>query len=93
LDELKESFESKDSGISDTSPLVRIKAALQNIKSEINAFDLRLGVVSHSLLAVRISVANRKRLQNAQKNKKRRAGRGRGKNARADDDDDAGSED
>lgn len=43
LEEMKESFESKDSGLNDTSPLVRVKAALQNIKSEINAFDLRLG--------------------------------------------------
>ena len=48
LDELKESFESKDSGINDTSPLVRVKAALQHIKSEISAFDLRLGNFQHT---------------------------------------------
>lgn len=98
LEELKESFESKDSGINDTSPLVRVKAALQNIKSEINAFDLRLGVVSHSLLQVRVTVANRKRLHNAQKNRKRRAAVGnrsrRNKSSDvADDDDSVVSED
>ena len=72
LDELKETFESKDSGMNDTSPLVKMKAGLQQIKSEISGFDLRIGVVSHSLLAVRIIVANRKRIANQNKNRSRR---------------------
>ena len=71
LDDLKESFESKDSGINDTSPLVRIKAALQQIKSEACAFDLRIGVVSHSLLAARVSVTNRRRVGAVHKAKQR----------------------
>jgi estrogen-related receptor beta like 1 len=61
LDDLKETLESKDSGINDTSPMVRIKAALQQIKSEIHAFDLRIGVVSHSLLSARVSSTSRRR--------------------------------
>ena len=32
LEELKENFDSRDSGMHDTSPLVRIKAALQQLK-------------------------------------------------------------
>lgn len=78
LDDLKESFESRDSGIHDTSPLVRIKAALQQIKEEIHAFDMRIGVVSHSLLAARVSDHTRLRVKAAQKAKQRhRRGRER----------------
>jgi len=71
MDDLKESFESKDSGIHDTSPLVRIKAALQQIKQEAQAFDLRIGVVSHSLLTARVSVTARRRI-GAQQHARRR---------------------
>ena len=79
LEELKESFESRDSGIQDTSPLVRIKAALQQIKQETLAFDLRIGVVSHALLAEKVnSVAIRRfgaaKKMNRRKNKNRRNG-------------------
>jgi estrogen-related receptor beta like 1 len=71
LEELKESFESRDSGIHDTSPLVRIKSALQQIKQESCAFDLRIGVVSHLLLAARVS-ANKHRRANAHASKHKR---------------------
>lgn len=71
LEDLKESFESKDSGLHDTSPLVRIKAALQQIKTEIHSFDMRIGVVSHSLLAARVQDNNRSRSQAASKARRR----------------------
>lgn len=45
LDDLKESFDSKDTGMQDTSPLVKIKGGLQQIKSDIHFFDMRIGVV------------------------------------------------
>lgn len=61
LEDLKESFESKDSGIHDTSPLVKIKAGLQQIKADIHSFDMRIGVVSNSLLAARVNDNNRVR--------------------------------
>jgi intraflagellar transport protein 57 len=73
LDDIKENFESKDSGMHDQSPLVKMKAALQQIKTESYAFDLRIGVVSHSLLAARIAQGNRRRAHNAQKIKARHA--------------------
>ena len=73
----QESFESKDSGIHDTSPLVRIKAALQQIKQESCAFDLRIGVVSHLLLAARVSATHHRRVGEASKAKMRRKGRGK----------------
>ena len=71
LDDLKESFESKDSGLHDTSPLVKIKAALQQIKAEIHSFDLRIGVVAHSLLAARVQDNNRLRSQAVSKARRR----------------------
>ena len=60
-DELKENLESKDSGIHDTSPLVRIKAALQQIKSEVYSFDLRVGVISNTLLISKINNVSRRK--------------------------------
>lgn len=71
LEELKESFESKDSGMHDTSPLVRIKAALQQIKAEVHQFDLRIGVVAHSVLVSRINTTQRRRLGAIHKNKRK----------------------
>lgn len=71
LDELKESFESKDSGLHDTSPLVKLKAALQQVKAEIHAFDMRIGVVSHSLLSARTSDSNRLRSLSVSKSRQR----------------------
>ena len=85
LDDMKESFESKDSGMNDTSPLVRIKAALQQIKSEISAFDLRIGVVSHSLLSARVTAAHRRRMGAVQKARKRHGKNKKGGNGGDDD--------
>ena len=82
---IKESFESKDSGIHDTSPLVRMKAALQQIKSEACAFDLRIGVVSHSLLAARVGATQRRRIKVALKAKQRHGKNKKDKDDTADD--------
>jgi estrogen-related receptor beta like 1 len=71
LDELKESYESKDVGIHDTSPLIKIKTALQQIKSDIYNFDMRIGVVSNTLLAARIQDHHRLRSK-ANNNARRR---------------------
>jgi estrogen-related receptor beta like 1 len=86
LDDMKESLESKDSGINDTSPLVRMKAALQQIKAEACAFDLRIGVVSHSLLAARIGATQRRRMKVAQKAKQRHNKNKKGKEDAGGDD-------
>ena len=71
LEDLKESFESKDSGLHDTSPLVKIKAGLQQIKADIHSFDMRIGVVAHSLLAARVHDNNRLRSQAVTKARRR----------------------
>lgn len=49
-----------------------MKSALQHLKSEMFSFDLRIGVVSHSLLTARIKVSNRKRAQAQHKTKSRK---------------------
>lgn len=72
LEEIKESFESKDSGMNDTSPLVRMKGALQQIKKEIYDYELRIGVVANTVLLARISTTQRKRIGAVNNAKKRR---------------------
>ena len=69
-DEMKDNLESKDSGIHDASPLVRMKTALQNIKSEVFSFDLRVGVISNTLLASRIHSLATKKKTHHKKHKK-----------------------
>jgi estrogen-related receptor beta like 1 len=54
LDEIKGNMDSRGSSMTDTSPLVKIKTALQEIKVEINTFELRIGVVGHTLLQAKM---------------------------------------
>lgn len=74
IEELKEEADSKDAGANDTSPLIRIKAALQQIKTEIMNYDLRIGVVSNSLMTAKHTAIKSLRAQmvtnNKHKNKK-----------------------
>ncbi|RYH30093.1 hypothetical protein EON65_06235 [archaeon] len=82
LDDLKESFESKDSGMHDTSPLVKIKAALQQLKEEIHTYDMRIGVVSNSLLSARVGDHTRQRVKALHAAKRRQ---NKGKKTSSDD--------
>lgn len=59
LSEIKATMDSRGSSMTDTSPLVKIKAALQEIKSEIKDFELRIGVVGHTLLAGQVLIERR----------------------------------
>lgn len=72
LEDIQLSCNSKDSGLNDTSPLIKFKSALQQIKDEIHAYDMRIGVVSNSLLLARIEDHNRARNKAALKAKQRR---------------------
>ncbi|GMH74795.1 hypothetical protein TL16_g06558 [Triparma laevis f. inornata] len=58
LAEVKGTMDSRGSSMTDTSPLVNIKAALQDIKVEINNFELRIGVVGQSLLSQQTSATS-----------------------------------
>ena len=50
LDEVKSQMEDRGSSMTDTSPLVRIKQALTNLRTEIKTMELRIGVVGHTLM-------------------------------------------
>jgi estrogen-related receptor beta like 1 len=50
VEEARSQMDERGSSVEDTSPLVRIKAALQRLRSESKTMDLRLGVLGHTLL-------------------------------------------
>lgn len=83
LEEVKEIFESRDSGLNDASPLVKLKAAMQQLKDEIHTLDMKIGVVSQTLLNARVQDNNRLRAKQQSKAKARRSGK-----TRQDEDDD-----
>ena len=44
----------RENSATDTSPLIQIKQALQSIKGDVNSFELRIGVVSHTLMQAKL---------------------------------------
>jgi estrogen-related receptor beta like 1 len=56
LDEIKDTMDSRGNSMTDTSPLVQIKQALSTIRDEIKTFELRIGVVSHTLMQSKMRV-------------------------------------
>lgn len=50
LEDIKTKTESRGTSMTDTSPIVRIKAALAKLRAEMKSLDLRLGVVGHALM-------------------------------------------
>jgi len=58
LDELKDNMDSRGNSMVDTSPLQKIRKALTKLKSEIKQMELRIGVVSQSLLQASLKNAH-----------------------------------
>lgn len=54
LEELKESQESRGSSMTDTGPLVRMKKAMKKLKGEIKEMEIRIGVLSHTLMQAKM---------------------------------------
>lgn len=54
LAEIKERMNSRGDSMTDTSPLVQIKKALQKVKEDIKTFELRIGVVGHTLMQAKL---------------------------------------
>lgn len=50
LEDVKVQMDERNSGMTDTSPVVRIKKALQTLKRQIKEMELRMGVLSHTLM-------------------------------------------
>ena len=54
LNEIKAIVDERGSNLSDSSPLVRIKAAIAKLNEELHGMDVRIGVAEHSMLSVNI---------------------------------------
>lgn len=54
LAEVKERMNSRGDSMTDTSPLQQIKKALQKVKEDIKTFELRIGVVGHTLMQAKL---------------------------------------
>lgn len=52
LEDVKQQLDNKGSNLSDASPLVRLKAAINSLKAELRQMELRIGVVSHNLTSL-----------------------------------------
>jgi len=63
LQEMKGMMEERGSNISDATPVVRIKGAIQKLGHELHEMEVRIGVVSHTLL--QLSLKNRRALHAA----------------------------
>ena len=51
LSSIKGTMDSRGSSMTDTAPLVKIRTSLKDLKAEVGEFELRIGVVGHTLLA------------------------------------------
>lgn len=63
LEEVKSLMDEKGSNIADATPVARIKTAIKQLNKELHDMEVRIGVVSHTLL--QLSLKN-KRLMQAQ---------------------------
>merc|ERR1712070_1274210 len=54
LSTMKSRMDERGVNMTDTSPLIKIKSALQRIKEERKAMDARIGVVTHTLVAKKL---------------------------------------
>jgi estrogen-related receptor beta like 1 len=50
LEEVRGQMDDRGSSMTDTTPVVRIRNALAKIKEEVKTMELRIGVVSHTLM-------------------------------------------
>jgi estrogen-related receptor beta like 1 len=62
LKEVKSRVDEKGTSMTDTSPLVQIKTTLQQIKSEIREYDIKIGVLENTLLQKRLMSATREKV-------------------------------
>lgn len=83
LDELKSDMAGRENDATDTSPLVNIKQALVSIKSNVQQYDLQIGVVSHTLMQAKLKNGGASTSSN-----KKGGGRGKGDSKEDDDFDD-----
>lgn len=61
LDATKKSIKDKGRRMTDTTPLIRIKSAIQTVREEMRDMDVRIGILSHLLLQSQLAVVQRNR--------------------------------
>lgn len=67
LDATKKSIKDKGRRMTDTTPLIRIKTAIQTVREEMREMDVRIGILSHLLLQSQLAVAqSNRRMQQLQ---------------------------
>ena len=54
LGAIKGRMDERGNSMTDTSPLIKIKSALQRLKEERKAMDVRIGVATHTLVAKKL---------------------------------------
>merc|ERR1711935_545921 len=55
LDDVKNQMDDRGNSMTDTSPVVRLKKAVTQVKSDTKQMDLRIGVVQHVLQHSKLS--------------------------------------
>lgn len=58
LDDIRRTMNDRGNSMTDTSPLVQMKQALKQLKQEVIAFDLQIGVVGHTLMQHKLRHGN-----------------------------------
>ena len=59
LEEVKSTMSDRSNSMTDSQPLKHIKDALNRIKKEISTFELRIGVVNHTLMQAKLKTGKR----------------------------------
>ena len=59
IDEKLEELKKNQDKISDTSPLLKIKKGITKVKNDIRAIDIRIGVVSNTILQQKLRERNK----------------------------------
>jgi estrogen-related receptor beta like 1 len=57
LNRVKEKMDSRGASMTDTSPLVQTKGALSKLRAETKQLEIRIGVLTHTLVAKRVKGA------------------------------------
>merc|ERR1712216_525786 len=54
LQRIKSRMDERGNSMTDTSPLIKIKSALSQLKTEAKHMDIRIGVVTHTLISKKL---------------------------------------
>eukprot|EP00962_Isochrysis_galbana_P035370 scaffold12123_cov128-Isochrysis_galbana.AAC.4 len=59
LSRVKEKMDSRGASMTDTAPLVKIKGALSKLRAETKQLEIRIGVLTHTLVAKKVQQATK----------------------------------